>query len=168
MKSWRATRSKHGNKQVQRSIHVKSSPKHRQDDKGIARWQANLVYVKKATVHERSNDMTNQEGKWSMDSALPRRSSNNDFMTSKERRRSSSKRTQKEEVVDGWTSPWLIGSYNKFPITKELGQVPCQRILGHVFLNWEEEIDTKFLSSLGKKEWEDWVIIWHLILFEDV
>jgi len=23
-------------------------------------------------------------------------------------------------------------------------------------------IDTKFVSSLGKKEWVDWVIIWHL------
>jgi len=29
-------------------------------------------------------------------------------------------------------------------------------------------VDTKLFSSLGKKEWEDWVIIWHLILFEDV
>ena len=69
-----------------------------------------------------------------MDGALPRRSSNKDFMISKEGRRSSSWRIHEEEFVDEWTSPLLRGSYNKFLITKEQGQVPCERILGHVFL----------------------------------
>jgi len=31
-----------------------------------------------------------------------------------------------------------------------------------------QNINTTFLYSLGNKEWEYWVIIWHLILFEDV
>jgi hypothetical protein len=40
--------------------------------------------------------------------------------------------------------------------------------LRHVFLDQGEEIGTTFLSPLGKKEREDWVIVWHLMLSEDV
>lgn len=39
MKTWRATKSKYGNKRVQLSIHVISVMKDRQGDKGVARWQ---------------------------------------------------------------------------------------------------------------------------------
>jgi len=104
--------------------------------KRVAKWQENLMYNKKDTLHEGRNDMTNREGKWSMDGALPRRSLNKDFMTSKKGRRSRSWRTHEEEVVDEWKSPFLRGSFDKSLIKREFWITLGYKGVTFVFFNF--------------------------------
>jgi len=86
-------------------IHVEDGNSLKKHDKEeVAIWRRFQRYIKKSTFHEERNDMTNQEGKWSMSNALQGRSST-EFHDTKEINRSAERPTKKKLLMK-----------NRFPI----------------------------------------------------